>query len=524
MDPIDGTPAPAAPAPLDISSMSAEAFMAHLQAMTARTKAGDAAAAAAALPTPASVTPVAQPTVIEKAAGAVVPEPVNKTVFVDPLRKSFERLAKMNPSWGKLASAKALDDPAGFLHERDPITKRYKISDAALDAMAQALLLEGATGKNQGEGVPMAKAYGEAHASNIERGFESALSRGVFDGQTKGVLDTTFAGNIGGGALIRVDIEPILYEAYVRRFPLLDVIRTIPSNGLVHTYDVRTSPGTASNIGELGDLSTIEQTSTIERRSSSNIAVIATKRGLSLKLQFAVMQSGMNFPVTGSDNLEVVGGLIAIGNREQANVLQGNFSTAAKTLDDEEGLTDTNSTDGYRTLLKGASTSATKTAGDKYRDMINKATASLMNAGGSVEDLVIVMSTGIKQDFAAELIDFLRIVNNAPGGGFPTDLLANGFVGINDMVDKIIVVPSSSQGSGIGYYDIAGPSTVEDIYISDLMGCALAYLGSPTPTVLELPVGYNNTLSNVFIPFKMSGFVMQVPAFHRKVRCARKIV
>lgn len=501
---------------IENAPLSAQDVLASIQGLMKRIEVGSQTSAA-------TVTPVAPLTVANKADQGDEPERLNKDVFVDPLRKGFETLALINKGWGRLTSNKALDDPYSFLHEKkEGTTDQYKISNGQLDAMAQALLHAGSAASKDARGTPLHIAYPK-HADHILMNFESALGQGKFDAATQKTLDTSLSGGIGGGALIRTDIEPFLYEAYVRRFPWLDAIRMIPSNGLVHTYDVRSSPGSASNLGELGDLTTVESTSTIERKANANIAVTATKRGISLKLQFAVIQSGMNYPVTGSDNLEVVGAIISIGKKVQYNSLQGNFSTGSKTLDDEEGLTDTNGTDGYRTLLKAAGTSSTKTNGDKYRDVFNKAMASIMNSGGSTDDLVIVMSTGVKQGFAAELQDFLRIINNAPPG-FPADLAANGFIGINDMLSKIIIVPAGAQSEGLGYYTGAGSVVFEDVYLTDLMGSALAYLGSPTPTTLELPVGYNNTLSSVYIPFQMAGLVMQVPTFHRKVRVPRVIL
>lgn len=438
-----------------------------------------------------------------------------KTAFVDPLRSAFEKLATYHPAYARLGTTRVLDDPYGYLsatYPGDPTRKVVKMQE--LDAMCSVLLSQG-QGK---EGVPLDKFVPSNQIGLIERAFERALSAGHFDRATSKILDTYSSNQ--GGALIRTDLEPILYEAYLRRFPFVDAVRTIPANGLVHTYDVRSAPGTAANIAEVGDLTSVDTQSTIERKANANIAVIATKRGISLKLQFAVAQSGMNFPITGGDNLEVVGGVTAIANKNQYNLLQGNFSTNTKTLDDEEGLTDANGYDGLRTLLKGAGTSSTKGASDKYRDVFNKAIASMANAGAEINDLRLVMSYGARYGFDAEFIDFLRILNTVPAGGFPTNLAANGFVGINDFLNRLIVVPSGAQAAGIGYYTYSG-SVVEDVYIIDPNQVALAYLGGPAPVVLELPMGYNNTLSSVYIVFLMNGLVLYIPAFNRKVRIPR---
>jgi len=60
-------------------------------------------------------------------------------------------------------------------------------------------------------------------------------------------LDTT-----GGSALIRQDLEPLLYELFIRDFPAWDRFPKEPANGLVHAYNRMPSYGDAQFMPELG--------------------------------------------------------------------------------------------------------------------------------------------------------------------------------------------------------------------------------------------------------------------------------
>src|SRR5262245_47656969 len=54
------------------------------------------------------------------------------TKFVDPLRKSFEALATINPAYRRLGTNAALDDPYGFLSQKGA-DGRHIISAGQLD-------------------------------------------------------------------------------------------------------------------------------------------------------------------------------------------------------------------------------------------------------------------------------------------------------------------------------------------------------------------------------------------------------
>lgn len=453
-----------------------------------------------------------------------IDEPAN---HVDPLRKNFEVIAKAHPDFKHFGSDKALDDPVGYLRAVETDIKgrpKYKVSNAALEDAIQIALVAGSAGKNQDAMNVWAWADRYKQSSAVEQAFQTGLSKGVF-GATKEenmLLSKqleTGGGVTSGGPLIRVDIDPLLREAYLRKFPLYEMIRKFPANGLVHTYNQRTSAGTAGLVSEMGDLTNVDSESNYVRQANSHIAVLASRRQISLKLQYAVSQSGMNFNLSGSGNLEVTGALGEIARLDQSLICQGNQTIPGKTVNDEEGEFNGIGFDGFRKILMGAGTSITKATADPYLRTINRAVADIINDGGDVDNLVILCSLYARMDIEDELLNFLRVLGNTPGG-FPTNLASNGILTVADTVSKLMPIPAAAQGEGLGFYTFGGNAT-EDLVVTDPAGIGLAFLGGATPSILELPVGFNNALSNVYIPFVMHGLVVFVTKFNRKIRIGR---
>jgi hypothetical protein len=464
-------------------------------------------------------------------------QPVNKDTAPDPfaaqaqkfggnsLADCFLKLARTDKQFHFLAVDRVLEDPRTFLRKRHGMDAaphmrdQYVVSQADLDAMIGTMLQKG-QGK---EGMPFYEWLSASPSGGQKTAIalNEAAAKGVF-GQggeiIRRALDVA-----SGGPLIRTDIDPLIYEAYLRSFPAYEVIRRIPANGIVHTYNQRTAPGTASTINDLGDMSTVATNSTYGQVQSSHIATIVSPRAIGLKLRYAVQQSGMNYNLDGDENLEITGAMSAIAKTSQTLMLQGNSSTAAKTLDDEEGLTDAKGFDGLRPILKGAGTSINKAAGESYVDAINRAVGQIINAGGNVQQLLVLLSVAVRFNVNLELQQFLRVNDRTPAGGVDTALSANGIVTLGEWLTRMLSVPAAAQGEGLGYYNYNAQVT-EDVNIIDPMGMAFAYLGSGTPVILELPVGFNNQLSQVYYPFIMHGLVVFISAFHRKVRVPRQTI
>lgn len=449
--------------------------------------------------------------------------------FIDPLRKSFEGLAKKMPSdFAVLGATKTLDNPYHYLRAKNA-DGSYVVTTSQLEQ-----ILLGVKAFNDGDGEIKTKVANGAmtlkdwmsrsgEPSAIQNGLHNEVEKGVF-GQNnvymKSALDSS-----GGAALIRTDLEPMLHEIFLRQFPGLDAIPKIPANGLVHSFVQQTAIGTASIVSEVGSLSATESTGTYGVNTSTNIAVLASQRTVGLKMQYASRQSGMNFNLGGSQNTEVTSALRAIAKLAQTLVFQGNQNSGASSAvaDDEDGLYNANGLTGLRQQLKGGSYSITKSSSDTYLNTLRKAVGQLINAGADLSSVIMFLSVGAQNAIDGELEQFFTMPKGTEGSPFPTNFGSSGLRMLQDIIMRSKMVPAGAQAEGIGYYTYSAAAT-EDIYVMDPEGVKMPYLGSPTPVILELPLGSNNILGNIFIPFWMTGLALYALAFNRKIRIPRQTV
>ena len=295
--------------------MKAEDIRKEFEGLMARMAGGDAASAAASTDTTNGAPPVES-----KSAEVLEAEAKEARIGGNALAKSLHTVARVNKEFRHLDADKVLDDPRGYLRRKQAGSDQYVVSDADLETMIQTVLSQKAA---EQEGIADDRVRGK---------LIDAASKGMFGGQSGllvKALDTA-----SGAALIRTDVEPLLYEAYLREFPAAEQIGSVKANGLVHNYDVRTAIPQAVTLNNIGDFGAAFTNSTFVRNTNSNIAIIASPVAIGLKLALAVEQSGMtSFKLEGNDNLEVIGAMTAIARKNQSLVLQGNFSTAGGTLD-----------------------------------------------------------------------------------------------------------------------------------------------------------------------------------------------
>jgi hypothetical protein len=461
-----------------------------------------------------------EPEVVSKGANQQKRANFGSPIANGELPAVFESLAKKSAQFRHLGTDRVLEDPHGYLREKDPITGKYKVSSKMIGAMVSAQLSLGAGGKAGNPTLNEWK-YASSNPAALETGLGQVAQKGMFGNDSRQVskaLDVS-----SGSALIRTDVEQLLHEIYLRTFPLDEFISKEPANGLVHTYDTRTDIGTATVINDLGDMSGSFSNSTYNRTNNAHIMTVVSPRGIGLKLQYAVSQSGMNFDLTSRTNLELVAAAQVIARTVQAYALQYAYTDAAGTKDNESGTYDALGMDGLRYLLRGAGSSLTKGATQKYIDVIDQGVAEMINTGAQEENLSILCSLGARRAVNAELTSFYRLPDGRPAGGVDNNLSGNGIATVADWVTKFLNVPANTQQTGLGYYTLGGVQ-VEDMYIVDPDQLAMAYLGSPTITTLELPVGFNNFLSQVYYPFYMPGLVCYAPTFLRKIRIPQTTV
>ena len=311
----------------------------------------------------------------------------------------------------------------------------------------------------------------------------------------------------GGAALIRQDLEPILYSLFVKRFPMFDRLRKEPANGLVHAFNQQTAYGDAVFQTETG---TVTDDSNTYARQTTNVAVLATRRGITLKQQFALTGGGSPF---NGLSAELAGGVTAIAQKLQKQVFQGNATvTSGAGATTELGAYDANGFDGLRKLLGATGSGVIANKGTAaYLATINSAVASVLNNGGNPSALVCSPT-----DYAGIVNELTSLVRyNAPAD----DQAAGATFG--QVVTAAGALPILAvAGDGIGSYTVGGATTTNyrDMYIIDEDTWSLPYLGADSITTLEIPVGVNGALSKLYIMYVMFGLANKAPQFNAKVR------
>lgn len=326
----------------------------------------------------------------------------------------------------------------------------------------------------------------------------------------------------GAAALIRQDLEPALYELFVRLFPVYDKIAKEPSNGLVHAFNQVTSFGDAKFMPELGTV-TDDQSTYV--RKTTNIAILATRRGVSLKSQFAVLAGGAGY---NPEQLELQGGLRAMAHRMQTQIFSGQATVTGGTYADENGAYDANAFDGLRYLLGVVQNNALNvdpatnpaTAGS-VRRAVDAAILPSLQMGGDPGSLEIWSYPTEKVAFDEQQDANVRIMStalrttvgvtanavNTVAGDIPWNVLAG------DSIDPTAGATGYDPGS---HY--SGANKVRDAYMLDFGSLTLPYLGTEGPTVLDIPIGISGQLTHLFVIFLMNGLALKVPGWNNKVR------
>lgn len=317
-------------------------------------------------------------------------------------------------------------------------------------------------------------------------------------------LDTT-----GATALIRQDLEPMLYEVFVRMFPAYDRFPKEPANGLVHAWNQITDYGGAKFMAELGTVS--DDTNTYQRQTT-NVAILATRRGISLKSKFAVTAGGVDY---NPEALELQGGLRAMSHEMQKQIFNGNASVTTGTGDDEYGLYDANAFDGLRQQLTtnaitfDPATNPTTTG--SFRRAVDAAMLPITQAGGMPS--IIWGHPQEKITFDEQQDPNVRLVgpDYVDIGVGVTAQRFNTYAG----QIPFAVVPGDSIDD---YSTDGGATTVRDLYMLDEQSITLPYLGTPGPTVLEIPIGVAGQLTHLYIVFLMNGLAVKVLSWNNKIR------
>lgn len=313
-------------------------------------------------------------------------------------------------------------------------------------------------------------------------------------------------------ALIRQDLEPVLYELFVRQFPLFDRLSRRPANGLVHAFNQMTGYGDANWIGEL-DTVTDDRGTYV--RQITNVGILATRRGVSLKSQFAVLQGGAGF---NPERLELTAGLRAMSSRYQKTILMGNWTDNTGTLTNEKGPYDQDSFDGLRKILNTAAAvdvdpaTAPDTTGS-IRRAIDAATVTVTEAGGQPTAILGAPFEQITFNEQQETKE--RVIVNQSGS---QELTVGERVTRVNTIAGILPFYGIPGGAVSSYTAAVSGNTVRDMLVLDESAISIPYLGAEGPTVLQIPIGVTGQLTELFIIFFMGGLAVEAPTWQNKIR------
>lgn len=295
---------------------------------------------------------------------------------------------------------------------------------------------------------------------------------------------------------------------FVKAFPGYDRMPKVPANGAVHAWRQITSYGDAAFMPELG---TVTDDSSIYTPQTTNIAIQNTRRGVSFKEQFAVQAGGMSW---NPQQLELQNGLIAMAHKTQKTIFQGNASNSGGTAASEAGLYDANGFTGLRSTFNlGTAVNFDPyftTSPDSFVVAFGQAATTITDAVG-VPPTVIYARAGEGQQFANQQIAIQRTVDRmefVPGVRVPAVMTNQGEI-------PLVTVPGDSIGT---YVAASGGLTVADLYMLNESTITLPFLGSPGPTVIEIPPGVNGQLTRMFIIYFMVGLAPLTTVHSVKLR------
>ena len=431
---------------------------------------------------------------------------------LEDLTKGLDRLAETpsaQPAVTQSVSDQRVNASSGYgpISISDRIMVRNSLREINQKANGEQMLwsMFNEQAARQDVGVPL-HSWLNAGGYSTQKAFEGINSQ--VDPAVAKALDST-----GASALIRQDLEPFLYELYVRNFPAFDRIRKIPANGLVHAYNQITSYGDAEFMAELGTVSDDKST---YNRATTNIAIAATRRGVSLKSQFAVIQGGAGY---NPEMLELRGGLRAVAHKVQKQMFSGTATDSGGLTTNEFGAYEVNGFDGLRYLLRSNPTTqnvdpaTNPTTTGAIRNAVNFAATQSSQSGGNPGIL-----WGHPEDkllFDQQQDANVRYMAPENLMGVSVGVVTNAINTINGPIPFAIV-----PGDAIGTYNYTGSSytTARDLYLLDENGISMPYLGSEGPTVLDIPIGIAGQLTHLFVIFGMWGLSVEAPSWQRKVR------
>lgn len=325
------------------------------------------------------------------------------------------------------------------------------------------------------------------------------------------------ADSISTSPIVAQRLEPDVLPVFVRDFPFYDLIEKVPANGIQHTFLQWTAQSQTSTPNTIAETGTVNDDANSYNRKTTNIALFALRRGISLKAKFAGFNAGP--PSQDLMAREVEGGLLTIARDVQMEMLRYQESDSSSTTDTApNGHYDANGINGLRYVLNNQSPPENSVTVDVstpgWTDQrvlvgIRQVAQYIMDKGGR-PDLVVCNPFGSNALFQdqMELVRYFdqRTLEITPGRSVRMVSTDAGDL-------PVLVVPGAP---GIGSWE-SGGHTYQDIFVLQTETLEMPYLGAPEPTVLRIPLGVDGSVRELAIPFAMYGLACKAPQYLGRV-------
>lgn len=358
---------------------------------------------------------------------------------------------------------------------------------------------------------------------------------------TKDILDSTAT---SGGLLIPQGIVPTLWVWLVTRFQAWQQIPRVPANGVNHSWRNLIALGDSTD-GYIDEYGCPPANRSVITSGSTNIAIMAFKRGISLKFELLAQQIGFRFDGNLPLERELQNAMISRARILEKTFYQGTTASGHNGTD-EYGQSFINGFNGLRALLSNTTLAnglnngfypagfspvlaeQATTGATPITDALNLAVAQVYNNGGMPNAIHITASTALK--IAKENSPNVRYTMDEVRNGLTVGATLNGLASTVAGFIPFTVVPDQSIGS-YPVNSIAGTGgatlmtagqTVVDAYVLSTNDLAFPYIGSPDPMPIEVPIGTftpeGACLVRDLIIYLMIGFACYVPVHQAKVR------
>jgi hypothetical protein len=318
-------------------------------------------------------------------------------------------------------------------------------------------------------------------------------------------------------------LEPDVMPVFVRDYPFYDLIEKVPSNGIAHTFLQQTAPSQATTPHTIAETGTVTDDTNSYSRKTTNIALFAERRGVTIKAKFAGLQAGG--PSTDLMAREIEGGLLTIARDAQNEMLSytETYSSSGGATD-PNGAYDANGLNGLRYIVYNQAPPENSVIVDvrtlgwtdqRVLTGIRQVVQAIYDKGGR-PNLVVTSARGSNALFQDQM-ELVRYFDQSLTEITPGRSVRRVSTDSGDL--PVLVVPggSGSFGSlGIGTWTSAG-ATYQDIFVVQTDTLEIPYLGAPEPTVIRIPLAVDGTLRELAIPFALYGLAAKAPQYLGRV-------